>query len=94
MSDVLPMGAGRGFLYYQVAVSPTDDGEATLTAWWPETMCSVLPCPHRIERWSDGEWRVAGERGGHATSDKAAREFLLGVLEANEVRARRWRAGR
>ena len=81
MTDVLSLGGRRGLVRYQVDASPTDDGEATLTAWWPETMCSLLPCPHRIERWSDGGWRVAGERRGYPTADRAAREFLKGVAK-------------
>ena len=92
--DVLSLGPRRTPLCYRVAVSPTDDGEATLTAWWPETLCSLLPCPHRLERWSDGEWRVAGTRKGYATADKAARAFLKGRLDANTERSKRWSESR
>ena len=88
---VIHRGPLSAFLRYRIDVSPTDDGEAVLTAWWPETMCSLLPCPIRLEQWSDGGWRVAGTRTPHDTADAAARAYLNYLMEQNEERAERWR---
>ena len=61
----------------QFSLKPHKEGEQVLEAWWPETMCSPLPCQRLVERWSDGDWRVAGQnRPGHSTAEDAARDYL------------------
>ena len=55
--------------------------EVKLEAWWPETKCSPLPCPHLISRWSDGGWRVGSSLDSYPTADAAARAYLELVVD-------------
>lgn len=60
---------------------PEDYGSAVLEAWTePEgpdgPRLSTLPCPTRVERWSDGGWRVAGQRTPRRTATQAVEDYL------------------
>jgi len=63
-------------LNYTVEPHPHGAGRAALSAMWPDTRCSPLPCRVTLEQWRDGMWRAPHSPEGHGTSVQAAESYL------------------
>ena len=64
-------------VFYEL--TPGDPRESALEAWTDPGQgikLSVLPCRVRVERWSDGGWRVMGQRTARRTAEEAAEDYL------------------